>query len=363
MTNDEKRTFEKIAIESAIKIVAVAALVIWTYQIIHPFIMPVIWGIIIAIAVDPFIAKCANALGGRRKLVSILFAIIIIVALIVPVVMLSSSSIKALQPLVKNMGQWHIVIPPLPSGVENLPVVGHNISKLWSLASTNLGELLKQFEPQIKIAAGYILGLVGGGVKAVFMFLIAIIIASALLATAEKSTAAMQKVVRRFAGAKAEEINCLATSTIRAVMLGVVGVAIIQSVLAAAGMLAVDVPFAGVWAVLVLICAVIQLPPILVLGPVAAWVFLEMDNTTVAVIFLIWCILVSMSDSLLKPIFMGRGADIPMLVILLGALGGMMLSGIIGLFIGAVVTAISYTLFMAWVNEVDEPEEKPGDLA
>ena len=104
---------------------------------------------------------------------------------------------------------------------------------------------------------------------------------------------------------------------------------------------------------MVLICAVIQLPPILVLGPVAAWVF-SAAETLPAVLFLIWAILVSGCDSVLKPILMGRGVDIPMLVLLIGALGGMMLSGIIGLFVGAVVVAISYTLFKAWVDEQEE---------
>ncbi len=111
-----------------------------------------------------------------------------------------------------------------------------------------------------------------------------------------------------------------------------------------------SVSAAGLWAGLVLLLAVIQLPPILILGPIAAWVFTFAD-TVPAVIFLVWALLVSGCDGFLKPILMGRGVDAPMLVILIGALGGMMLSGIIGLFVGAVVVAITYTLFMAWIEE------------
>ncbi len=133
-------------------------------------------------------------------------------------------------------------------------------------------------------------------------------------------------------------------------MQGVVGVAVIQSVLAAIGMVLVGVPAAGLWTVLTLVCAVSQLPPILVLGPVAVYVF-SITSTTTAVIFLVWVLLVTASDGFLKPMLMGRGVDIPMLVILLGVLGGMMLSGIMGLFTGAVVLAIMYTLFMAWIAE------------
>ena len=357
MNTNDNRTFEKNAMEAAIKIAVVGTLLVWTYHIIQPFIMPVIWGIIIAIAVDPFISRCSAMLGGRRKLVSVLFAIFIIVALIVPVVMLSTSSIEALRPFIKNLDKFHLAIPLPPASVESWPVIGPYVAKLWTLASTNLGELLHQFEPQVKTATVYLLGLVKGGVKAVFIFIISIAIATVLLTMAEKSATATHRIIKRFAGNKGPNISRLAINTIRAVMLGVVGVAIIQSVLAAIGMLAIGVPFAGLWAVLVLICAVIQLPTILVLGPVAAWVFSTTDNTTYSIIFLVWCIIVSISDNVLKPMLIGRGSDIPMLVILLGALGGMMLSGIIGLFIGAVIVAISYTLFMAWV---DEGEDSPA---
>ncbi len=351
MNSNESRLFQKNAMEAAIRIAVVATLVIWTYHIIKPFIMPVIWGVIIAIAVEPFIAICSEAAGGRRKLVSVLFGIIIVVALIIPVVKISTSSVKALQPVITNMEQLHISIPPPPASVQDWPVIGSLVSKTWSLASNNLVELLKQFEPQLKMAFGYFLGLIKGGVKAVLVFVISIAIASAILATADTAAQVSKRILRRFAGEKAHELGSLATATIRAVMLGVVGVAIIQSVLAAAGMLVVGVPLAGLWAVLVLVCAVIQLPAILVLGPVAAWVFMTGTNTTTSVIFLVWCLLVGTSDNFLKPLFMGRGVNIPMPVILLGALGGMMMSGIVGLFIGAVIVAITYTLFMAWVEE------------
>ncbi len=351
----EKREFEKNALEAAIKIAIVAILGVWTYQIVKPFIMPIIWGTIIAVAVEPFIARCVSTLGVGRKVVAILFGLLVIVALIVPVVKLSASSYDALMPMLKNLQGRELIIPPPPESVQGWPLIGTYVAKLWMQASTNIGTVLKQFAPQLKTAASYLLGSVGGGVKAVVMFLISIIIASALLASAQRWEGIIQRIMRRFAGDKGPEITSLSTATIRGVMLGVVGVAIIQSVLAAIGMLVAGIPVAGLWAVLVLVCAVIQMPPILVLGPIAAWNYTVAD-TTPATIFLVYSILVSSSDSILKPLLMGRGVDIPMMVILIGALGGLMLSGIIGLFIGAVVVAISYTLFMAWVYEADETD-------
>lgn len=350
--NEYSTSFEKNAMEAAIKITVIGTLVVWTFQIIKPFIIPVIWGIIIAVAVEPFIARCSHMAGGRRKLVSSLFALVIVVALIVPVVMLSSSSYDALAPFIKELQHRDLQIPPPPASIETWPLVGPYITKIWLHTTSNLGAVIKQFAPQLKATAGYLLGSVGGGVKAVFMFILSIVIAGAMLASAPKWEDTVQRIMRRFAGDRGSEITRLSTATIRGVMLGVVGVAIIQSVFSAIGMLVAGIPVAGLWAVLVLVCAVIQLPPILILGPVAAWYF-SVADTTPAVVFLIYSILVSSSDSILKPVLMGRGVDIPMMLILIGALGGMMLSGIIGLFIGAVVVAISYTLFMAWVEEGD----------
>jgi len=349
-TTDSSKLFEKNAIESAIKIAILATMVIATFRIIQPFVMPVLWGIIIAVAVEPLVGMIAQRLGGRRKMAATLFALVVIAALVIPSVMLVSSSIDTVQSVAASMENDTLVVPPPPAGVEDWPVIGSSLHNSWSLASTNLAAALKKFGPQLKAAAGALIAKVGGGAKAVFMFIISVAIAGALLATAEKGTSVMTKIVTRFAGDKGEEIITLGTTTIRGVMQGGIGVAFIQSILSVIGMLLVGVPAAGLWAGLVLILAIIQLPPILVLGPIAAWVF-SFADTTPAVFFLIWAIIVSGCDGFLKPILMGRGVDVPMLVILIGALGGMMLSGIIGLFVGAVVVAITYTLFMAWIEE------------
>ena len=345
------RTFERYALEAAIKIALVAVLVIWTYRIVKPFIVPVIWGAIIAVTVDPFINWCSRFFGGRRKLVSLLFALVVVAILIVPMVILMTSSVQALQPYVRNIGKLQFSIPMPPPRVQEWPLIGPYLSKIWAMASENLGALIKQFQPQIKAFVVFLLGLVGGGVKAVLVFILSLAVATVFLVTSERSEAAASRIVNRLAGDRGSEIKALATATIRAVMLGIVGVALIQSLLAALGMLVVGVPMTGLWAVLVLVCAVCQLPIILVLGPVAAWIFFARDNTTLAVGFLVWSVVVSFMDNLLKPLFMGRGVDIPMLVIFVGALGGMMLMGILGLFIGAVVVAIFYRLFMTWVDE------------
>ena len=352
-SKDNPRIFEKYAIDMVVKIGVLLALVVWTFFIIKPFLVPVLWGVIMAVTMEPFVCKFAGGSGGRRKLASILFALVVIAALIIPAAMLIISSIDVVQTLVVALENKTLTLPPPPSGIEQWPIVGPPLYKFWSLASSNLAAALAKFTPQLKAGIGTFLGSVGGGMKMIFMFIISAIIAAALLITAEKGSATMTRIVSRFAGDRGQEIISLGSATIRGVMQGVVGVAVIQSSLAALGMVVIGVPAAGLLAVMVLIFAVIQLPPLLVLGPVAVWVFTAFD-TVPAVIFLVWAILVSGCDSVLKPILMGRGVDIPMLVILIGALGGMMLSGIIGLFVGAVVVAISYTLFSSWIEEQAE---------
>ncbi len=353
---DSNKIFTKNVIEAVIKLSILGIMVSWTFLLIKPFMMPVIWGIILAVALEPFIAWFAKILGGKRSLASVLFVLVVIAALVIPSVLLVSSSVDTVQTLTEQMQDKTLVIPPPPANVADWPFIGEKIHHIWQLSSTNLEAAIKQFSPELKAAAGTLLGSVGGGVLGLFMIIISTCIAGVFLAKAEKSSAVAEKIITRFAGEKGAEITALATATIRGVMQGVVGVAVIQAILAAIGMVVVGVPAAGLWALLMLVVAVIQLPPILVLGPVAAYVF-SVSDTTPAVLFLIWILLVSASESVLKPMLMGRGIDIPMLVILIGALGGMMLFGIIGLFVGAVVLAIMYTLFMAWIDEIEQANE------
>jgi predicted PurR-regulated permease PerM len=344
---------KKDMIETVIKLTVLGVMFVATYRIIQPFIMPVLWGVIIAVAVNPLTAKISKAMGGRHKTVSILFVLVVIAALIIPSVLLILSSIDSVQLFTQSMENRTFAVPPPPLKVETWPIIGEPLYNAWSLASSNLEGALQKFGPQIKEFAAALLVKVGSGVIVVFMFIISVVIAAALLATAEKGSATVEKILTRLAGKQGKDIKNLATATIRGVMQGVIGVAVLQSILAAIGMVMVGVPAAGLWALFVLILAVIQLSPIIILGPIAAWVF-QLTDTIPAVIFLIWVLLVSGCDGVLKPILMGRGVDAPMLVILIGALGGMILSGIIGLFVGAIVVAISYTLFMAWIEE--EPE-------
>ena len=199
------------------------------------------------------------------------------------------------------------------------------------------------------------LGLLRGLGSAVVQTIVAIIIAGFMLAHTEGSRKAAVGFTTRLAGERGEEIVVLMVKTIRSVAQGVLGVALIQATLATIGLIFAGVPGAGIWGLLVLVLAVMQLPPLLVLGPIIPYVFAHNDSTTVAIIFTVWSIIVSISDGFLKPMFLGRGVDVPMPVILIGAIGGMIAHGILGLFIGAIVLAVGYMMYKGWMRAGADP--------
>jgi predicted PurR-regulated permease PerM len=193
----------------------------------------------------------------------------------------------------------------------------------------------------------------------VVQFLAAVLIAAAMLANDTVTRAMMERLARRLVGDRADEFLSLTTATIRSVAVGVLGVAFIQAVAGGIGMALAGVPGAGLWALFILILAIAQLPPLLILLPAIIYVFSTGDSTVMAVAFTVWSVFVSFSDALLKPLLLGRGVEAPMLVILLGAIGGMLYAGIIGLFLGAVILALGYKLFQAWLQSglEEQPEQ------
>jgi predicted PurR-regulated permease PerM len=347
------------SLKPAIRIGLIALLVWWCFLIFRPFLIPVLWAIIIAVAVYPFYRKLENGLGGRSKLTAALFTLAAIALLMVPTVMLFGSLIDGVKELSAGLKNGTLTIPPPTDSVATWPIIGESVHKFWHSGSVNLQETLLRIGPQLKEIAGDLLYSGGELALGVIQFVFSIIIAGVFLARAGNCHTISNKIFRSFVGERGGELVDLSSATIRSVAQGVLGVAIIQALLAGVGMLIVEVPGAGFWAFLVLLLAVVQLSPLLVMAPVIFYVF-SVSSQTTAVIFAIWSVLVSISDSFLKPLLLGRGVQIPMLVILVGAIGGMMLSGIIGLFVGAVVFSLGFTLFHAWLDK--EAPVKPETM-
>jgi len=360
VNREEDRDFVRRAVEAAIRIALIAALAWWCLAIVKPFVMPVLWGVIFAVALFPIFDRLKARMGGRGGLAATILTLVALAVLIVPIVVLSTSMIESVQHVTKGVEDGTLKVPPPPEGVAEWPVIGEQLSVAWGQASSNFQLFFERHREQLKPVWTFVVAQAAGAGGATLVFFLAIIISGLFMAKADAAVSGLEALASRLAGDQGAEMVSISGATIRSVVQGVLGVAVIQSLASGIGMLIVGVPGAGLWAGLVLLLAIMQLPPFLVLLPAAIWVFSSSASTFTAVLFLIFALVVSASDAFLKPLFLGRGMAIPMPVILLGAIGGMMLSGIVGLFLGAVVLALGYQLMVAWME--DGSEEASGEV-
>jgi predicted PurR-regulated permease PerM len=356
MKNNEE--YYTRAIYTALRIGFIALLMYWSFAIIKPFVLVVVWGIIIAVAIYPLHSKFAKILGNREKLSSIIIISTALILLTIPSVLLMDSTVDGIQGFSESMQSGTMEIPMPDEAVKEWPFIGKPVYETWALFSTNFEAAVKQFQPQIKKLAPKVVSAVGGLATALLLFMVSLLIAGVFIVKAEASEKAAKSIFATLVGVQGENFVALSVATIRSVVQGVLMIAAIQALAAGIGMKLIGIPAAGLWALIILMLATVQLPPLLVLLPAAIYVFTYADMIP-AIIFLIYSLFVSVSDTFLKPLFLGRGVDVPMLAILLGAIGGVIMSGIIGLFVGAVVLAISYKLFEALL--VHDVLDKPAD--
>ncbi len=356
------RNFQKNAMASFIRIGALLVLIIFCFQIVSPFVGLVAWAMIIAVAIYPAHVLLAAKLGGREKTSATIFVLIGMAIVILPTYMTAESSVAALSTVAGNLKAGTVSIAQPDESVAQWPLIGKKVYAGWSDAATNLEGTLQKFQPQLSAFSEALLRFAGSLLLGVLGFVVSIIIAGVFLVSADGGYRTALALSSSLLGEGGKALIDLAVATVRSVAKGVLGVAIIQAILAAIGLILIGVPAPGIWAGIVLVLAIVQLPPLIVLGPIAVWVFSTAEPTP-ATIFAVYAFVVSISDSFLKPMFLGRGMEIPMLVILLGAIGGALLSGIIGLFVGAVVLAIGYEILQAWMgtDELNNPKEQTSE--
>jgi len=342
------------AIEIAIRLVLIFLILAWCLQILTPFISLIAWGGIIAVSIYPLFLKLAGKLGGKKKLAVTLIAVISIAAIVIPVISLSGSLVESATGIANNISSGEVKISPPSESVREWPLIGEKAYVFWQQASSDLSALLEKHSTQLSGIGKKLLGLAASAGIGVLQFIISMLIAAVFLASAETVNASLQKLARRLSGDHGAELLLMSEKTVRSVAVGVIGIAFIQAFLAGIGMMFVGIPAAGLLAIIIMVLGIAQLPPLLVLVPVIIYLF-SGDSTGIAIFFLVWSVMVSASDMVLKPLLLGRGVDAPMMVILLGAIGGMIVSGIVGLFIGAVILALGYKLFQSWI-EMGEPE-------
>ena len=345
---------------SFIQIAVVTLILYWCFRILAPFFNIVVWGMLIAVALYPVHQKLSAKIGNKPKRVAIIMALIGVLGLAIPPWLIASSSISEAKSLTESFRAGTLVVPEPNAKVAEWPVVGKTLFNAWTAVAADLEATVVTYKEEITSASVSLGKVALGGLFSVLGFVFSIIIAAVFLLCADSGYKAACTLAHRVAGEHGKPLTDLAIQTIRSVTKGVLGVAIIQAILSGLVLFMWGVPMAGILAGVVLVLAIVQLPPLLILGPVAVWVFSSSEPVS-ATIFAVLAFAISISDSFLKPMFLGKGVDVPMLVILIGAIGGAMVSGVLGLFVGAVVLAVGYKLMMAWIamdaNRVAEQSE------
>jgi predicted PurR-regulated permease PerM len=342
---------------SFIQIGALLLLLMVCYDIVSPFVSITIWAVVIAVGLYPAHISLTAKLGGREKTSVMVLMVIGLAIVIVPVWLTAESTIDAVQGASTSLEAGTVDIPPPNEKVADWPLIGKSVYSIWDSAATNLEATMNKYAPQIKSFGQQLLGAAGGALLGALQFVLSIIIAGALIMNAESGHRAARNIASSLMGDEAgDKMTHLSKLTIRSVVNGILGIAVIQAAAAAVGLVVMGVPAAGLWALAVLVVAIVQLPPWLVLAPIVVWVF-SVAEPLPATIFAVYMLIVSLADMVLKPMLLGRGVDTPMLVILIGAIGGAMSMGIIGLFLGAVVLAVSYELLVSWMS----PEKASAD--
>jgi len=350
-----RQVMAKDLTEVLIRVGIIAAMVYLSLDVFSPFIGLVLWGLILAVTLYPLHQRLAAKIGNRQGWAATLLVLVGLLLIGVPTMMLGMSFADRVSEVHGGLQNHSLEIPLPPASVEGWPFIGEKLFALWNQASHNLPALLEDMRPELAEFSKKMLAVVASTAGGVFKFLGSLIIAGIMMAYGKSGAEAMSRIICRLAGKeKGPGLYSLSTATIRSVSMGVVGVAFIQALLLGLGFMAAGVPGAGVLATLVLLLGILQLPALLLSLPVIGYIWWSGDSTVMSIVFTVYLLVAGMADNVLKPLLLGRGVDAPMPIILLGALGGMVASGLIGLFVGAVVLALAYVIFMAWVAEGDE---------
>ena len=340
----------RIAVDTTLRVGILLAMLYWCFHIMSPFLYPIIWGAIIAVASYGSYQKLSSVIGNRPTLAAILVTLIFLTVMIVPIALLTDSMASGVEALADEAKQGTLKIPPPPDAVAGWPLVGESLHAIWLKASVNIEAVLKQFAPQLKSLGSWLLSAAAGAGFGLIQFALSILVAGLLLANAGPSRRYTSAFATRLAGDKGVEFVEIAGTTVNGVTRGILGVAIIQGILAGLGFLVAGIPGAGLWAFVAMVLAIIQIGILPVTLPAIIYVFATAEPLT-GILFLIWNIVISTADNILKPLLMGKGAAVPIPIIFIGALGGFMASGILGLFTGAIILSIGYTLYLAWIEE------------
>mgnify|MGYP002639550199 CR=1 FL=1 len=344
----------KNAVNTYLKIVVLSLLIIWSFFIVKTFILLMVWSIIVAVALYPFYQKIIGVFNGKKKgLVSSLFIIVLLALIITPSFSVTESIVGASKEIYQNFENGSLEIPPPNESVKEWPLIGKKLYPAWTNASKDIESFVLNNPEEIKSSVGWFFDAFKGLMGSVLLSIVALILAGVFMSSAEEGYKTGVKFMNKLMVGKGKYLMEMCTNTIRSVVKGILLVAVIQGVLAYFGFALVGLSsMAGILAIVVIFAAIVQIPLIVVVIPIIVYVF-SFADTTPAIIFAIYMIIVALLDNVLKPMLLAKGLQTPMIIILMGAIGGMIFQGILGLFIGPVVLAIVHNLYTAWVNDTE----------
>lgn len=338
----------KFSITYILRLLVLLLMVAWCFFILKPFLLLILWAIILAVALYPLYDKLMLRFGNHKKMGTICFTLFVALILFTPLYFMVGSVVENTRETISQLQGQTFQVPEPQASVKEWPLIGELIYKEWDDLSKDAREYAILHKDVILERGRSMLNSVGGLIGSLITFMISFLIAVVFMYHSDSGYKNSKTFMHKLMGDQSDEIIHMSRDTIRSVVKGILLVALIQAVLAFIGFKAIGLPAAGVFALLILVLAIIQIPTILIMLPAMIIAF-SISNTTPAIIFSIYCVLVGLSDNILKPILLGKGLQTPIIVILIGTIGGMLLHGIIGLFVGAVVLAVMHRIYMYWV--------------
>jgi predicted PurR-regulated permease PerM len=344
----------------AIRLGLLAALIYWSFVLLRPFIPILVWSAVLAVALYPVFDWLSSHLGHRPRIAAILTTLIVLAVFLAPATWLGIGLVDGLRDISDQLTSGELVLPAPPDSVRDWPLIGNQFYEFWNNASINLQAALRDIAPHLKPLAGPILAIAGSAGTGTIKFVLSVILAGFLFVPGPRFAATIRNNLARIVPERSKDFMALAGATIRTVAQGVIGVAVLQSLLAGAGLKIAGVPHAGVLAFAVLVLGIVQIGSAPILFPVLIWIWMVKEPGA-AVLITIYLVLVGLSDNAIKPLLMGRGLSTPVLVIFMGVLGGTLVHGIVGLFVGPIILAVAWELLIAWSRE--EPVDISHDGA
>ena len=340
-------------INALIRFGLIAYLVSLCLKIVSPFSSLILWGMTLAVMLYPLHQLIAGWLRGKQGRAAAIIFVVGFLLLGVPSWLVGDSLIGHVKGLHTAIEKDELTIPKPGPKVAEWPVIGERTFKAWSKAANDYPEFAHDYGDEIKRISKWSVSKVGSIIGSMAMFLGSLAIAALMMTWGKPATQSIERILTRIVGpVKGPEIQTISVKTVRSVATGVLGVAIIQALLFGIGFLLTGVQAAGILAAVVLLIGIMQLPALIVAIPVIILMWMKADGSTVMnIVFTVYFLIAGMADNILKPLLLGRGVSTPMPVILIGALGGMVVGGFIGLFLGAVFLAVGYEVFMDWVND------------